>query len=56
MKKEEARARRVLWASKGNPPCAHPTIEKERFAEGGATGFYVCTACGAYSGPSGEAV
>ncbi len=54
MKNDEARQLRVFWEAKGNPPCDHPTIEKERFGEGGHTGFYVCTTCGAYIGPAGE--
>jgi len=54
MKEEEARQRRVFWKAKGNPPCDHPEIEKERFEEGGRTGFYVCTTCGAYYGPAPE--
>ncbi len=54
MKNDEARQLRVFGEAKGNQPCDHPTIEKERFEEGGHTGFYVCTTCGAYIGPAGE--
>ena len=54
MKNGEAQQLRVFWEAKGNPPYVHPTIEKERFEEGGHTGFYVYTTCGAYIGPAGE--
>lgn len=33
------------WAKKGNPPCDHPSIEKEYY-QGAQTGDYVCTTCG----------
>lgn len=54
MKNDEAQQLRVFWEAKGNPPYDHPTTEKERFEEGGHTGFYVYTTCGAYIGPAGE--
>ena len=52
MEREQARQLRELWEAQGNEECDHPDIEKERFQEGGRTGFYVCTTCGAYFGPS----
>lgn len=54
MKRDEAEELRILWEAKGHPTCDHPDVEKERFAEGGHTGFYVCTTCGAYYGPAPE--
>ena len=54
MKKEEARQRRISWEAKDNSTCDHPEIERERSDEGARTGFYVCSTCGAYIGPSGE--
>lgn len=34
------------WEAKGNPPCEHPRLEKERM-NGAQTGDQVCTTCGA---------
>ena len=51
MKRAEAEQLRVLWEAKGNTTCDHDEWEKERYEEGGHTGFYVCTTCGAILGP-----
>ena len=52
--REQAEQLRVFWKSQGKKDCDHPEIEKERYREGGHTGFYVCTVCGAYIGPEPE--
>lgn len=33
------------WQAKGDPPCDHPTLAKERYL-GSSTGDKVCTTCG----------
>jgi hypothetical protein len=36
---------RNQWEAKGNPPCDHPTVDKE-YDLGGQTGDLACTVCG----------
>lgn len=45
MQNSEANRLQEEWERKGNPPCDHPTIDKEYYL-GSATGDYVCTVCG----------
>ena len=46
MQMSKAKALREAWERKGNPPCAHPDLDRE-YDLGGNTGDYVCTTCGA---------
>lgn len=54
MKRERAKQLRETGKIEDAQACHHPEIEKERYDEGGHTGFYVCTTCGAYIGPEPE--
>ena len=51
MQANKARRLREQWAAKGNPPCDHPTLDKE-YIEGFDTGDRVCTICGECFAPS----
>ena len=42
----EAAELRKEWAAKGDPPCEHPHVVKERHDLGASTGDYVCDTCG----------
>ena len=46
MQSSKAAQLRRAWEAKGNPPCAHPGVEKE-YDLGADTGDEVCTTCGA---------
>ena len=46
MQSEKAAQLNKDWIAKGNPPCSHPTTEREYYL-GTATGDRVCTTCGA---------
>lgn len=45
MQMKKAAELRKAWAEKGNPPCAHPRLDKE-YDLGSDTGDVVCTTCG----------
>lgn len=42
----EAQKLREDWAARGNPPCEHAEIVRERHDLGASTSDYVCTTCG----------
>jgi hypothetical protein len=48
MNPRQAARLREEWEKKGNPPCEHPTLEKETVSGPGpsTTGDYVCSVCG----------
>ena len=46
MQVDQAEQLRDAWARKGNPPCSHPSTDKEYFL-GMDSGDRVCTTCGA---------
>lgn len=43
-----AKALRIAWTSKGEPPCPHNRLDAESTESGYFTGQYVCKACGEY--------
>lgn len=45
MQMSEVNELQAEWKAKGNPPCSHPQIVRERYL-GTATGDKVCTTCG----------
>jgi hypothetical protein len=45
MQMEKATVLRDEWAANGDPPCSHPTIDKE-YHLGSDTGDVICTTCG----------
>jgi hypothetical protein len=45
MQMAKANELREAWAAKGNPPCEHPSLDKE-YHLGSDTGDVVCASCG----------
>lgn len=45
MQMYETSALQAAWKAKGNPPCDHPHIVREKYL-GTGTGDKVCTTCG----------
>lgn len=45
MQMQKAQGLRDAWARKGNPPCKHPSLDRE-YHLGADTGDVVCTTCG----------
>lgn len=45
MQMDAAAKLREVWDRKGNPPCAHPRVDKE-YHLGADTGDVACTTCG----------
>jgi transposase-like protein len=43
-----AKALRIAWKSKGEPPCPHNRLDAESTESGYFTGQYVCKTCGDY--------
>jgi hypothetical protein len=43
-----AKALRIAWHSKGEPPCPHDRLDAESTESGYFTGRYVCKECGDY--------
>ena len=48
MEVSRAKALRIAWNSKGQPPCPHNRLDAESTESGYFTGRYVCKACGDY--------
>ena len=48
MEVSRAKALRIAWNLKGEPPCPHNRVDAESTESGYFTGRYVCKACGDY--------
>ena len=48
MEVSRAKALRIAWNSKGEPPCPHTRLDAESTESGYFTGQYVCKTCGEY--------